>query len=69
MKILLVITGLGMGGAENLVVNLADKYVEQGHEVVIAYAFGDAVVTPKNENIQLVSLGVSSYSDFFFCLF
>ncbi|WP_181317579.1 glycosyltransferase [Photobacterium kishitanii] len=69
MKILLVITGLGMGGAENLVVNLADKYVEQGHEVVIAYAFGDAVVTPKNENIQLVSLGVSSYSDFFSAYF
>ncbi|PSW32279.1 glycosyl transferase [Photobacterium phosphoreum] len=65
MKILLVITGLGMGGAENLVVNLADKYVEQGHEVVIAYAFGDAIVTPKNNNIKLISLGVSSYNDFF----
>ncbi|PTB32418.1 glycosyltransferase [Photobacterium phosphoreum] len=69
MKILLVITGLGMGGAENLVVNLADKYVEQGHEVVIAYAFGDAVVTPKNKNIKLVSLGVSSYNDFFSAYF
>ncbi|MCD9544488.1 glycosyltransferase [Photobacterium carnosum] len=64
MKILLVITGLGMGGAENLVVNLADKYVDQGHEVVITYAFGDAIVTPKNENIKLVCLGVSHYSDF-----
>lgn len=69
MKILLVITGLGMGGAENLVVNLADKYVDQGHEVVIAYAFGDAIVTPENKNIKLVCLGVSHYSDFFSAYF
>ncbi|WP_279131727.1 glycosyltransferase [Photobacterium phosphoreum] len=69
MKILLVITSLGMGGAENLVVNLADKYVEQGHEVIIAYACGNAVVTPTNENIKLVSLGVSHYIDFFSAYF
>ena len=69
MRIMFVITGLGMGGAENLVVNLADKYVKQGYEVLIAYAFGDAVVTPKSENIKLVSLCVNSYSDFFSAYF
>ncbi|RYU61829.1 glycosyltransferase [Aliivibrio finisterrensis] len=63
MKILFVITGLGMGGAENLVVNLADKYAEEGHQVAIAYAFGDVVVSPNNKAVKLFSLGVKGYKD------
>lgn len=65
MKILFVITGLGMGGAEHLVVNLADHYQNLGHEVAIAYAFGDAIVRPESDAIRLVSLGVKKYKDFF----
>lgn len=65
MKVLFVITGLGMGGAENLVVNLADYFKLHGHQVIIAYAFGDVVVKPRSDEIPVISLGVKSYRDFF----
>lgn len=41
MKILYVITGLGLGGAEKVVCDLADQMAENGHEVKIAYLTGD----------------------------
>ena len=63
MNILFVITGLGMGGAENLVVNLADKYSEQGHQVAIVYLLGEAIVIPVDKNIQLYPLDMNSYRD------
>ncbi|MBJ7582589.1 glycosyltransferase [Aeromonas veronii] len=56
-KIMFVITGLGMGGAENQVVNLADKLAERGFIVTIAYMLEPVMVEPKNENVQLVWLG------------
>lgn len=65
MKVLFVITGLGMGGAENLVVNLADYFKQHGHQVIIVYAFGNAIVKPESNGIPLISLGVKSYKDFF----
>lgn len=65
MKILFVITGLGMGGAENLVSNLADFYYENGHEVEIIYAIGEVKVYPKNSSIKLTPLNVLNYKDFF----
>lgn len=57
MNILLTITGLGMGGAENQVVNLADKFASKGHEVTIAYMLQPALVQPKNSNVKLLWLG------------
>lgn len=57
MKLLFVITGLGMGGAENQVVNLADKLSNKGYDVVISYILEPAIVLPKSENIKLVWLG------------
>ena len=33
MKILLIITGLGIGGAEKQVCDLADKFIQLGHQV------------------------------------
>ncbi|MEL0638716.1 glycosyltransferase [Marinomonas sp. TI.3.20] len=65
MKLLLVITGLGMGGAENVVVNLADALVERGHLVKIAYLTGEALVLPSNSNIEVVSIGMKGAKDFF----
>lgn len=56
----MVITGLGMGGAEHVVCNLADQLVDRGHEVVIAYMTGEALVIPKNSNIELINLKVDS---------
>jgi glycosyltransferase involved in cell wall biosynthesis len=60
MKVLLVITGLGMGGAEHVVVNLADALVTRDHQVKIAYLTGDALVLPQNSNIEVVSLAMKS---------
>lgn len=60
MKILFVITGLGVGGAEKVVTSLADELAERSHEVVVAYMTGEALVTPKNKNIKLINLNMSS---------
>lgn len=56
-ELLLVITGLAMGGAENQVCNLADKLASRGYQVKIAYILQPVVVQPKSENIELIWLG------------
>jgi glycosyltransferase involved in cell wall biosynthesis len=63
MRILLCITGLGMGGAEKVVTSLADALAAKGHEVCIAFMTGAAVVLPKNANVQVVSLGMVTKMD------
>lgn len=65
MKILYVITGLGVGGAENVVINLADKAKSLGHEVTIAYLTGRVELAPNDKEISLISLGITNYKDFF----
>lgn len=57
MKILLVITGLSMGGAENQVVNLADSFASRGHKVTLAYILEPALVLPRSEQVKVVWLG------------
>jgi len=58
-KILLFVTSLGIGGAERLVCNLADDYVEQGHEVVIAYLEKrQKTFKLRSKNIKLIHLGL-----------
>ncbi|EXE57088.1 glycosyltransferase [Acinetobacter sp. 1239920] len=64
MKILYVITGLGGGGAEKVVVDLADQMIKQGHTVKIAFLKGDTVVRPKNQSIELIYLGLESLTQF-----
>ena len=56
MKIFLVITGLGVGGAERLLTNLADHFVAAGHEVVLAYFHGESELRPGDPRVRLVSL-------------
>lgn len=58
MNILYVITGLGGGGAEKVVTDLADKMVQLGHKVKIAYLKGNVIVRPQNPEIELVYLGL-----------
>ena len=41
MKILYVITGLGMGGAETITIDVAQKMLERGHEVAVLYLTGE----------------------------
>lgn len=57
MNIIFVITGLAMGGAENQVVNLADKLSEKGLHVTIAYMLKPVMVNPKSECVKMVWLG------------
>ena len=40
-EILYVITGLGMGGAETITIDVAQKMLERGHEVAVLYLTGD----------------------------
>jgi glycosyltransferase involved in cell wall biosynthesis len=56
MKILLVITGLGVGGAERLVTGLADYFAEVGHEVLLVRFQGDAELRPTDPRVHLENL-------------
>lgn len=69
MKILLVITGLGMGGAEHVVVNLADELAQRGHQVKIAYLTGQALVLPENPHIEVIPIGMTGAKSFFSAYF
>ena len=60
MNILYLITGLGLGGAEKVVVDLADQMSSKGHLVKIAYLKGPLIVCPKNESIELISLDLDT---------
>lgn len=62
-KVLLVITGLGMGGAEHVVVNLANALIARGHQVKIAYLTGEALVLPQSLEVEVISIGMSSSKD------
>ena len=58
MKILYVITGLGVGGAERQVLDLADRFQEQGHVVNICYLTGPALLHPKSTKVEVVGLNL-----------
>lgn len=57
-NILLVSTGLGMGGAEKQVVDLADKFNEAGNKVTILSLTGDNILKPKKPDVEIISLGM-----------
>lgn len=56
MRVLLVATGLQMGGAERQVVDLADRLAARGHDVAIAYFVGEATQFPHNAAVSLYPL-------------
>ncbi|WP_292976514.1 glycosyltransferase [Pantoea sp. UBA4549] len=58
MKIAYIITGLGMGGAENQVCNMADIMHDYGHVVEIICLSGDIVVSPASKDIKIHNLGI-----------
>ncbi len=58
MKILLLVTGLSVGGAERVVVNLADALVADGHEVLLVYMKGPVQVRPMRPEVRLACLGM-----------
>lgn len=59
MNIVLLITGLGMGGAEKQVVDLADQFAAQNHNVLIIYLTGEATVLPTNPSIRVIGMGMT----------
>ena len=69
MKILLLITGLAMGGAEKMTVGLADALVDRGHEVRIAYMTGNATVLPSHPRIKITNLSMTGAKDAVAALF
>ena len=58
MKILLVITGLGVGGAERLVTSLADRFVALGHEVLLVRLQGCAALRPTDKRVEMATLNM-----------
>ncbi|MDR2250914.1 glycosyltransferase [Acinetobacter sp.] len=64
MKILYLITGLGGGGAEKVVADLADQMHLRGHHVKIAYLKGEAIVKPQSANIELICLELNKIIQF-----
>ena len=63
MKILYVITGLGVGGAEKVVVDLADQMNALGHIVKISYLTGEVLVRPVSDKIEIIALNLNSKND------
>lgn len=57
-RILFVITGLGLGGAEKQVCLLADKFAELQYDVKIVALTGDAVILPNNKQIEVIRIGM-----------
>src|SRR5690554_4798403 len=56
MKVLLVITSLGVGGAERLVTSLADRYAAIGHDVMLVRFHGEAELRPGDPRVRLENL-------------
>lgn len=59
MKIALVITGLGVGGAERVVCDLADFLSAKGHSVLLIYLHGNALILPKSSNVKVLKVKFS----------
>lgn len=59
MKILLIITGLGMGGAERQVCDLADQFTAKGHKVLLISMTGETVNRPLSSKIDVVELNMA----------
>lgn len=62
MKILYVITGLGNGGAERVVCDLANEMFKKGHDVKIAYLTGDALTKPDHKEIELIKVDLNDFN-------
>jgi len=59
MNITLIITGLGMGGAERQVCDLADQFSSKGHQVLLTSLTGETVNRPQSTNIEVAELNMA----------
>ncbi|MDR6543218.1 glycosyltransferase involved in cell wall biosynthesis [Acinetobacter bereziniae] len=60
-----MVTGLGLGGAEKVVADLADQMVALGHIVKIVFLKGEIIVSPKNDSIELIGLKFENLNNIF----
>jgi glycosyltransferase involved in cell wall biosynthesis len=63
MKVLLVVTGMSMGGAERVVADLADALVSSGNEVMLVYLKGPLQVRPRRSEVSIACLDMNSPRD------
>lgn len=63
MKVLFVITGLSMGGAEKVVADLADALVADGCEAMLVYLTGKLEVRPRSDAVPVTCLRIDSPFD------
>lgn len=56
MKIVLMLTGLLMGGAERQVCDLADQLADAGHDVMLISLTGNSVIRPVHKSIKLLQM-------------
>lgn len=59
MNLILIVTGLGMGGAERQVCDLADKFVSEGHSVLLISMTGETVNRPQSIKVELAELNMA----------
>lgn len=67
LRVLLTITGLGVGGAERQVIDLADHLSSLGHAVHIFSLKGPVDLRPQNKLIGITSLDTKKSAVGFFC--
>jgi glycosyltransferase involved in cell wall biosynthesis len=58
MRIALIVTSLGVGGAETQVMNLADRLDASGHQVLVVSMMDEIALAPRRESVTVRSLGV-----------
>lgn len=58
MNITLIITGLGMGGAERQVCDLADQFAAKGHQVLLISMTGETLNRPLSTKVDLAELNM-----------
>lgn len=63
MNVMLVVTGLGVGGAERVVVDIADYLSDRGHQVCVVYLKGDAITQPRSASVRVIGLHIESVFD------
>ena len=59
MKVAFIITGMGRGGAERQVCDLADQFSAKGHQILLISMTGETVNRPQSTDIEFVELNMA----------
>lgn len=66
LRVLLLSNSLGIGGAERLVVSLADQLVARGHQVMVVSLTGPTLFKPENPQVEVIALHMAKTPAGFF---